>query len=222
MPESAREAGYFQPNSLHANFAYWAKLPEWTGEEAASLILGLNPNIMADLELNYGTAAQYAAAYNSLENLASRAIKRQHIPYPHTPVRWLTWAKKCNLPIPPALEEEILRWDGVSGSAVSADRARIVELEAQIAELTAKADIGSSGTTVAPDVGTRERDSMLTLIIAMAVMGYRFNPAAKRSDSIKDIVSDIEKCGLSLSDDTVRRYLREGMELLPPQENQGS
>jgi hypothetical protein len=96
------------------------------------------------------------------------------------------------------------------------------ELTAQIAELTAKADSGSSGTTVAPPVGTRERDSMLTLIIAMAVMGYRFNPAAKRSDSIKDIVSDIEKCGLSLSDDTVRRYLREGLELLPPQENQGS
>jgi hypothetical protein len=222
MPESARQAGYFQPNSLQADFAYWAKMADWTEEEAASLFLGLNPDFMADLELTYGAATEYAAEYFSLQNLASRATERRHIPYPYSPARWLTWAKECNLPIPPALEEEILRWDGASGSAVSADRARIVELEAQLAELTAKADSGSSGTTVAPSVGTRERDSMLTLIIAMAVKGYGFNPAAKRSDSIKDIVSDIEKCGLSLSDDTVRRYLRDGVELLPPQENQGS
>ena len=51
---------------------------------------------------------------------------------------------------------------------------------------------------------------MLKLIIGMAIKGYRFDPKARRGDTIKEIVGDIEQCGLNLSDDTVRRYLREG------------
>jgi hypothetical protein len=60
---------------------------------------------------------------------------------------------------------------------------------------------------------------MLKLIIGMAVKGYSFNPKAKRGDKIMDIVCDLERCGVPLSDDTVRRYLREAADLLPPEEN---
>ena len=48
---------------------------------------------------------------------------------------------------------------------------------------------------------------------------YSYDPKAQRSDRIKEIVGDIEKCGLSLSDDTIRSYLRVAAELLPPKEN---
>ena len=53
-----------------------------------------------------------------------------------------------------------------------------------------------------------ERENMLKVIYAMAVRGYKHNPAAARGDAVSKIVSDLSLEGLPLSDDTVRRYLK--------------
>ena len=137
MSENAPRDGYFQPDTLLADFAYWAKMAKLTEEEAASLFLGLNPEFTAsDRQSSYGQAKPYASQYLSLRKLANRAADQKQVGYPYTP--WLAWAKEeCDIPVPPALEAEIVKWDGASGSAVSADRARITKLQAQIAELTA-------------------------------------------------------------------------------------
>jgi hypothetical protein len=52
----------------------------------------------------------------------------------------------------------------------------------------------------------------------MAVEGYRYDPKQKRSDKIPEIVSDLDKAGIALDADTVRKWLREAAELLPPRE----
>jgi polyhydroxyalkanoate synthesis regulator phasin len=65
-------------------------------------------------------------------------------------------------------------------------------------------------------LGQREADSLRTLIIGMATGGYGYDPTAIRSDAVKDIVDDILKLGLNLSDDTVRKHLKQSAELLPP------
>lgn len=61
---------------------------------------------------------------------------------------------------------------------------------------------------------------MLKLIVGMAIQGYRYDPKARRGDAIRDITSDLEKSGVALSDDTVRKYLVEAAPLLPAKENQ--
>ena len=61
----------------------------------------------------------------------------------------------------------------------------------------------------------RERDSMLKLIIGMAVKGYSYDPASLRSKVPNEIVGDLELLGIGLDGDTVRKYLREGFALLP-------
>jgi hypothetical protein len=220
MSEDPLKASFFQPTTLRANFTYWAKMGKWTEEEAVSLFLGLNPAFTkSETQLTCGRTRQYAAQYFSLRKLAHRATIQKHIAYPYTPVRWLSWAKECDLPMPAELAEEIVKWDGASGAAVSADRARIAHLEAQLAEVTAGTNAHSlKCKDESPTIGTRERETMLKLIIGMAMKGYSYNPKAKRSDRINDIVCDLEKCGVKLSDDTVRRYLREAADLLPPQE----
>jgi hypothetical protein len=63
----------------------------------------------------------------------------------------------------------------------------------------------------------RERETALKLIIAMAIRGYVYDPKAKRSDKVSEIVADVDSVGLSLDDDTVRKWLREAAELLPPE-----
>jgi hypothetical protein len=63
-------------------------------------------------------------------------------------------------------------------------------------------------------LGTRERDSLLKLVIGMAVGGYGYDPAAKRSDQPQVIADDLARQGIPLDVDTVRKWLREAAGLL--------
>lgn len=65
-------------------------------------------------------------------------------------------------------------------------------------------------------VGPRERDSLLKLIIGMAVAAYAYDPKVTRSDRPAEIAGDLERAGVPLDVDTVRKWLREAAELLPP------
>lgn len=49
----------------------------------------------------------------------------------------------------------------------------------------------------------------------MAIGGYDHDPNAKRTDTASTIATDLQQVGLSLSDDTIRKYLAEGRESLP-------
>lgn len=63
----------------------------------------------------------------------------------------------------------------------------------------------------------KERESLLKLVIGMAVEGYKFNPKAGRSDVTGEITKDLERAGVPLDSDTVRKWVREGADLLPPE-----
>lgn len=106
----------------------------------------------------------------------------------------ITWAKEQQAN---ALE--------VGRSAVAEREARIRELEDQISEFAAKPERALSA---------RERRSLLTLVIGMAVNGYAYDPAASKSSVAPEIASDLHKLGLSLDVDTIRKYLNESKELL--------
>lgn len=63
-------------------------------------------------------------------------------------------------------------------------------------------------------LGTRERDTLLKLVIGMATKGYGFDPKVQRSTVIPEIAVDLEAAGVTVTDDTVRKYLREAAALL--------
>jgi hypothetical protein len=65
---------------------------------------------------------------------------------------------------------------------------------------------------------TRERETLLTIVLGMAIGGYGYEPRASRSPTAREISDDLTKAGLSVSDDTIRKYLREAAELAPPAE----
>lgn len=60
----------------------------------------------------------------------------------------------------------------------------------------------------------KERDSLLKLVITMAIKGYKHDPRAQRSDAIKRIVDDAAECGLSIDADTVRKWVDKAAELV--------
>ncbi len=64
-------------------------------------------------------------------------------------------------------------------------------------------------------LGNRERDTLLKLIIGMAIKGYRYDPKALKNTSIKEITDDLDSLGISLDADTVRKWIKEAAEILP-------
>jgi hypothetical protein len=64
-------------------------------------------------------------------------------------------------------------------------------------------------------IHAKERESLLKLIIGMAIKGYGHDPKAARSPTAKEIAGDLACHGIALDEDTVRKYLAEAKELLP-------
>jgi hypothetical protein len=89
-------------------------------------------------------------------------------------------------------------------------------LRQQIGELEAKL----KGAPKPDGFHGKERESVLKLIIGMAVGGYGYDSKATRSKVVTEITSDLAKAGVELSDDTVRKWIKLAEELMPLSEGQ--
>lgn len=82
---------------------------------------------------------------------------------------------------------------------------RVEQLEAQLAD-----------SSVVPDVGTRARESLLKIVIGMAIRKYNFKPCSGKNPATANIATHLRELGIGLHEDTIRSYLTEAKELLPP------
>jgi hypothetical protein len=95
------------------------------------------------------------------------------------------------------------------------------ETLAALQERVASLEISSSETAdiAAPidgkSIGTRERDTLLKLIIGMARDSYNYDPKLNRSSVPQEIADDLTKHGISIDVDTVRKWLKQAAEFLP-------
>jgi hypothetical protein len=65
---------------------------------------------------------------------------------------------------------------------------------------------------VRTDLKTQERASLLKLVIGMAIRCYAYEPKDRRSNVIPEIAGDVRGLGMTIDDDTVRKYVYEGVE----------
>jgi hypothetical protein len=96
---------------------------------------------------------------------------------------------------------------------IASHQARVTELETQLSR--------PQDEEVEKLLGTRERESLLKLVIGMAVGGYGYDHAAKRSEQPASIADDLSRLGIGLDVDTVRKWLKQASELLPPERADG-
>jgi hypothetical protein len=89
-------------------------------------------------------------------------------------------------------------------------------LQARIRELEA----GQADSSAEKPLGAKERESLLKIVIGIAVDSYKYDPKLSRSAVPQEIADDLAKCGVVLDVDTVRKWLREAAELLPPKRNE--
>ena len=74
--------------------------------------------------------------------------------------------------------------------------------------------------TIEKPFHSRERESLLKMIIGMAIKGYAYDPKSTRNTTAQEIAGDLQVNGLSLDVDTVRKYLVEARGLLPAEETE--
>lgn len=90
--------------------------------------------------------------------------------------------------------------------------------EARLAALYQRADVLNSSKeamrkqAVSSDqkpLSTTERNSLLKLVIGMAMKGYGYDPAKGKNKAVAEIAGDLSALGMQIDEDTVRRYLSE-------------
>jgi len=66
------------------------------------------------------------------------------------------------------------------------------------------------------ELNPNSKKTLLKMIIAMAIGHYRYDPEDNKSDSPSLIMKQVEKVGLSIDDETVRKWLREAADRFKP------
>lgn len=73
--------------------------------------------------------------------------------------------------------------------------------------------------TIEQSLMTIERESLLRLVIGMAMAGYKYDPNSMRNSATAEISADLEKLGIGLDQDTVKKWLKKAVKVLPIQRN---
>ena len=234
--EKQEQARFFNRSGARADTDHWSKAAYWSLDEATALSFGRAPEVVKwENVKNLAGISAFASQYMRLRDLLLRAKGAEQLFEPIAPGFYIAWAKRNEISFPPDLEaavvargQQIADWRScyddlkekfdeaiglidVLNQKIRRDQEIQNELQRNISELKAiPTERGLLG---------KERDFVLKLIIGMAVKGYAFDPAANRTKAISEITSDLEELGLALSDDTVRKWLKEAGELLPPPES---
>ena len=217
--EREEQERFFNQPYARANIAHWSKAAHWTLDEAIALSFGKAPEVVTWERIRpLLHISAFAVQYDRVRDLALRAIQWKQLYDPVLPDIFVAWVKRNDLPFPSDLEAalvgrgvQVARHDQIkSNNEELAETLReVIEAraaaEAHAVELQSKLDIALQSER---PVSTRERESLLKLVMGMAIACYKFDPKASRSTVCSAIVSDLETVGISLDVDTVRKWLK--------------
>ena len=91
--------------------------------------------------------------------------------------------------------------------------ATLIEKSALLEEVNTKGK-----ASVEAEINPRVKDTLLKIILGMAIDGYGYRPQQLRSPTARELSDHLQRLGLEVSDDTIRNYLKEAAQLLPPQQ----
>lgn len=181
------------------NFDYWSKLSFWTIEQSTALLIGADPDKILDGgSLSASCLAETRDRYRQMFRLLDSHIRMSGVGSNFSPTEAIEWALHAKVDPPGALV------------------AAVQDQGLSLNEKRARKGVGAvASPTDEKPLTERERNTLLRIIIGMAIAGYGYDPDAKRSDIAKSIADDLSDLGLDCSDQSVREKLREARELLP-------
>jgi hypothetical protein len=193
------------PNNA-VDFAFWAKFPEWTADEAVTLALGMDPHKVGwqDVEPHVEHCA-LAAQFRDCLELVNREQNADNLAEKLAPADFIEWAKgKIDLP------QELV--DAVRARATG--RGLLGEIEV----LREKIDLLENENTslkeqVGIGAGTTERNKDLEIILGVATAKYNYNPDLIKNPTATLMSRDIESAGYFAHADTLNKRLRLAVEV---------
>lgn len=213
---------FFKKPESNADFDYWSKMAHWKLDEALALSFGRNPYVVNENAFKGIYDSPFVREYYKLKELAKRAIVWKQIFDPVLPSLYIAWAKRNDISFPEELAALVekrsfkaMDWKKMYDDLLEKNNSN-VKIANEIIEQKDKEIEGLKviKATEKP-INSKERDTLLKMVIGMAVKGYAYDPKAKKSSSIKDISDDLTSLGISLDADTIRKWIKEAAEILP-------
>jgi len=239
---------FFNQPTAAADFSHWASASYWTLDEAAALSFGKDPRVVSWKAIEpHVKISPFAKSFEARRDLFYRADVMGQLAKQTAPSFVLAWAERMHIPMPMELTEavkalglQIADWKTLHDEVVANQEQLATLIDAQknfiaardlesaslrqhIEELNKRiGELASEPPQAKPEkpMHAKERESLLKLIIGMAVKGYSYDPKAGRNPTAKEIASDLALIGLHMDEDTVRKYLAEAKELLPGDETE--
>jgi hypothetical protein len=221
-----------------AELEYWLHLPFWSPEIGIAILLGKDPrrlswNVLKHLEGVNELADEFSQAYSRF----SRDYEAGLVPSFSPPEVFVAWATDAGFDLPQflrgfaqrtatlrrylcQLDSRIAESEHRAEAAGNLDEAQSrtpsdeeITREAETHVSSNLADTERSSRPVEAHLSTKERATAFKIILAMAVKGYCYDPAAHRNSATSDITNDVHSIGLTIDEDTVRKYLRDAGEM---------
>lgn len=176
--------------------AYWKQKRRLTRDEIAALAAGINPFVWKD-DKRLGCSPQVSASKAELIQEILTIIEHRgepHLTILATAEYWQQFFKENGLPFPATL---------------------VVAPPPAATNTTVREHIARPEEAV-----QRERNTLLKIVLGMARDAYGYDPSAGKKNPATgkgpdSIHAALLRFGLEVSDDSIRKYLREAEELKP-------
>ncbi|MEH6717680.1 MAG: hypothetical protein V7704_02265 [Aurantimonas endophytica] len=205
--ENEAEAPPEVRTEFSAEWAYWARMPGWRPDEAAALLVGIDPD-KVQLAANSTVPQNKELVYrvSRLAKLLDRACEMDELEDPVRPKEFVGWCKSNDLAVPPELRESVKRGMIVDWRVVARKRAK--RIKSLMMTLSGKEEnLGLDG------INTKSKISLLTILLVIAEKKYNYDVTTNNS-AASQIATDIATAGfLGPKDQTVRDWLNDAHEL---------
>lgn len=194
--ERARIMGQLWDNTIPAVFVAWANRMDF--QLPVELIAAVERRgfQIADWKTNYDeAAAELADARATIEQMQGRHLAQ----------------RRDDLD---KFEERLAEWQGLADK-LSANLEKIRAKNFELAQRNDELEKAKPVPVVQKsELGARERQTLLKIIVGQAVKNYGFEPKRARNAAAGEIASDLATVGISVSEDTIRNYLNEAKEIV--------
>lgn len=198
---------------LPADFEHWSKLSYWHPFEAACLSVGLGPILISNAsQQELDCEPDTFELISKHLRLANRAAEAEVLPAQATPREWLSWFTSRAIPVPDKLAENVASIPDLEKFGLvklSPDQTEAILEGIDFLKVAVSED---RSTNLNASSSTKEIQSLEKLVITMALSGYGHDPYGSRSSTAKEIADDAAANGISINEDTVRKYLKRAAE----------
>jgi len=213
-----RDAKYFfnRPDA-EADFRHWFQIAYWKIDEAVALSLGrdpekVNPTKLGRFKVDESPLLREFARRHEVFSRASIAYQLRNS---NSPGDVLEWADSIGLIVDARLLEAAERWCQPPTpwkAQYEAAATRNAELEAELAEARS---VSGKDKNRPQSALTRERNTLLKLVMGLAISSYSHDARAPRTTTASAIRRDLDSIGMPIDEDTIRKLLTEAAQFAP-------